>query len=117
MKASLLVITVLALVLGGCVTVGSGSAFDKDGLPKQQYYVGGGFNIDYMAFQPGTFYIIEKNTKKFLVVESGDEGEYFVNSIDLTEDNTLKQLKSLGIDPANVELSFYFIPASNVPTK
>ena len=49
MKATLMMITISAMVLGGCATTGMSGAFDKDGLPKQQYYVGGGVDINYRA--------------------------------------------------------------------
>ena len=85
MKAILMMITISTLFLGGCATTGMSGAFDKDGLPKQQYYVGGGFSINYRAQGvPGNVYVVEENVHM--------------------------RLKEVGIDPLNLEFSLYFVP-------
>jgi len=83
MKATLMMITISALVLGGCATTGMSGAFDKDGLPKQQYYVGGGVSINYRApGVPGNVYVVEENSRKLLTTESLDKDEVFNFDID-----------------------------------
>ncbi|UCG50233.1 MAG: hypothetical protein JSU94_10660, partial [Phycisphaerales bacterium] len=74
MKATLMVITIPALVLGGCATTGMSTAFDKDGLPKQQYYVGGGLQIHYQApGVPGNIYVVEENSRTLLITATLDK--------------------------------------------
>ena len=45
MKTALMLSLVAMLTLSGCATVGMNGAFDEEGLPGKQYYVGGGFNL------------------------------------------------------------------------
>ena len=108
MKTALMMVTILALVLGGCTIVGDSGSFRSDGLPKQQYYVGGGFMIEYEAPSPGTLYVVEKTSVKFIVTKSLDEGEVFELTLDPTD---TEGLEIIGIDPLNVKFCMYFVPA------
>ncbi|MHC4289849.1 MAG: hypothetical protein ACYSO4_02940 [Planctomycetota bacterium] len=108
MKTALMMATVLAMVSGGCVIVGDSGAFRSDGLPKQQYYVGGGFMIEYEAPSPGTLYVVEKTSIKFIVTKSLDEGEVFELSLDPTD---TAGLEKIGIDPLDVKFCMYFVPS------
>ncbi len=111
MKATLMMITISALVLGGCATTGMSGAFDKDGLPKQQYYVGGGYHINYRApGVPGDVYVVEENSKKLIATESLDKEKVFRLNIDTSDEDVHMQLKEMGIDPLNMKFSLYFVP-------
>ena len=110
MKAILMMITISALVFGGCATTGMSSAFDKDGLPKQQYYVGGGIGINYRApGVAGNVYVVEENSGKLLVTESLDKGQVYNLEFSM-DDDVHMGLKSIGIDPLNVKFALYFVP-------
>jgi len=115
MKTAVMIMTISALLLSGCAMTGMSSAFDKNGLPKQQYYVGGGFGFDYKATETGIFYIVEKNTGKFVITKSLDAGETFEESINPSDENLMKSLASLGIDTTNMAFSFYFVPNGSQP--
>ena len=111
MKVILMMITISALVLGGCATTGMSSAFDKDGLPKQQYYVGGGAVIYYRApGVPGTVYVVEENSRTLIATESLDKDKYFRLNFDTSDDDVQKVLKAMGMDPLNLKFSLYFVP-------
>ena len=111
MKTALMAMIILALVLGGCVTVGNGGAFRSDGLPKQQYYVGGGLSFNYTPDQAGTLYLVEKNSSTFIVTQSLKANENLKESIDPSDEQILKRLEALGIDTKNMAFSIYFVPA------
>lgn len=111
MKATLMMITISTLVLGGCATTGMSGAFDKDGLPKQQYYVGGGFSINYRApGVRGNVYVVEENSGKLLVTESLEEHQVYNLDIDPREEDIHMRLKTIGMDPLNLKFSLYFVP-------
>ena len=110
MKAILMMITISALVLGGCATTGMSNAFDKDGLPKQQYYVGGGIGINYRApGVPGNVYVVEENSGKLLVTESLDKGQVYNLEFSMDDDDHMR-LKTIGMDPLNLKFTLYFVP-------
>ncbi len=111
MKALLMMITISALVFGGCATTGMSNAFDKDGLPKQQYYVGGGFSINYRApGVPGYIYVVEEYSGKLLVTEILDKDQVYELEIDPRVEEDHMRLKTIGMDPLNLEFSLYFVP-------
>ena len=111
MKVTLMMITISALVFGGCATTGMSSAFDKDGLPKQQYYVGGGVGINYRApGVPGNIYVVEENSRTLLATESLDELQVYNFNIDPMDDDIHMRLKTIGIDPLNLKFALYFVP-------
>jgi len=111
MKATLMMITISALVFGGCATTGMSSAFDKDGLPKQQYYVGGGVGINYRApGVPGNIYVVEENSRTLLATESLDKDQVFNFDIDPRDEDIHMRLKTIGIDPLNLKFALYFVP-------
>jgi len=106
-----MVITISALVLAGCATTGMSNAFDKDGLPKQQYYVGGGVSINYRApGVPGNIYVVEKNSRTLLATETLDKVQVYDFSIDPRDDDVHMALKAIGVDPLNLDFALYFVP-------
>ncbi|MBW8015679.1 MAG: hypothetical protein FVQ82_05795 [Planctomycetes bacterium] len=111
MKTSLLIALVLTILIGGCAITGSGSAFDSDGIPKQQYYVGGGFSVEYSTQETGgTIIFADKVSKKTLMTKTMTPNETFEFSQSPTSADFATGLKNVGIDPANMKLSLYFIP-------
>ena len=111
MKTALMMLTISALFLGGCTSTGMNGAFRSDGLPKQQYYVGGGFSINFTAPASGTAYIVEENSGKLLMTQTLDKDQLCGVDIDTREEDTHLRLKSIGIDPTNMKLGLYFVPA------
>jgi len=101
MKRLVMTLLGLALFAGGCQSSGS---FDWRGLPRQHYYVGGGYTIDYTAKTGGTLYIVEKRTNKLVGTKTMDTGERYQGTMDLDH-------KALGIDASRMRFAFYFIPA------
>jgi hypothetical protein len=100
MKRVIMMILGLALLLGGCRSSGP---FDWRGLPREHYYVGGGYDLDYTAPIAGTLYIVEKRTDKLIGTKSMAKGERHQSTMNLDH-------KALGIDPDEMRFAFYFIP-------
>lgn len=111
MKTALMIVAILALFLGGCATIGMSGAFRSDGLPEEDYYVGGGFSLNYLAHEHGIVYVVENVSGKILITESLKKGSRYQADINPTEDEVHLRLKSIGIDPTNMKLSLYFVPA------
>lgn len=110
-KTALIIVAISAFFLGGCAATGTNGAFRSDGLPKQQYYVGGGFSVDYRARVPGSLFVVEENSGKLLVTKSLGKLEVYNFELDLQDEYILTKLKAAGIDPLNVKFSLYFVPA------
>ena len=93
----------LSLSAAGCYGGPSfNKAFNSNGIPKHQYLVGGGFEIEYVAPANGTAYWVEESTQKILEtksVSSGDKAEF---------KGDLRQV--LGIDLKDIKLTLYFVP-------
>ena len=116
MRTLLMTSLALVMLMAGCSMLNSNSSFDKNGLPRQKYFVGKpGVEFDYSAFCNGNIYIVEENSQKIFMTQSVDKDDSFDFSIgdmhDLSSDE-IEQLKSIGIDPEKIEFSFYFIPAA-----
>jgi hypothetical protein len=101
MKMMVMTFAMLGLFLGGCQSNGS---FDWRGLPREHYYIGGGYDIDYTARTAGTLYIVEKRTNKLVGTKTMSAGERHQGKMDLDH-------KALGIDASRMRFAFYFIPA------
>ncbi|MCE5185168.1 MAG: hypothetical protein LLF76_03480 [Planctomycetaceae bacterium] len=111
MKTAVLTITVAAIFIGGCASTGPNAAFHDNGIPKQQYYVGGGYKLTYRApGVRGTLYIVEAVSQKLILTESLDQLEAFNLDIDPREEDMHMRLKSFGIDPLNAKFELYFVP-------
>ena len=109
MKRTLFITGLLILcgtLWSGCQS-GSNTAFGFGGLPKEQYRVGGGFDIEYTAPVDGTFYLVDQNSGKFVITEAVTEGDTFDFSIDPTN---LDEAMAYGIDIRNSKLILYFVP-------
>ena len=99
----------LSLSAAGCYGGPSfNKAFNSNGIPKHQYLVGGGFEIEYVAPANGTAYWVEESTQKILETKSlssGDKAEF--GGI---VPEQAKQV--LGIDVKDVKFTLYFLPDS-----
>jgi hypothetical protein len=96
----------IAAGAGGCSAFET-SAFRSDGIPKQMYLVGGGWDIEYKAYAPGSVYLVEMHSGKLIETKSLDEGDTYRQSIDPGE----SRLKDMGIEPSAAKFQLYFIPA------
>ena len=63
--------------LAGCGTTGQ---LEADGLPGEEYLVGGGLMIDWEAPEDGTAYLVEKETGKIIETRSLKEGDSYTFS-------------------------------------
>ncbi len=121
MKTVLMMITILALVLSGCVTTGSSGAsdgksavLDKHGLPNQKYLVGSAIEVDFRTFdEKGHIYLVEENSKTVIKIEEiGENAYYYFRAGDYDEIDSEEAmiLKGRGVDPDNMNFAVYFIP-------
>ena len=103
------VIVLGSLIPAGCgaptSSRGSGIYFDNKGLPRSNYYVGGGFNIEWNTQHNGTAYLVEEN--KGIIIEmkllkSGDKYEFS------PDPEILKEI--FGVEISELKISLYFIP-------
>lgn len=97
----------VVLAAGGC---GSEQRSQMEYLPGEQYRVGGGIMIDWEAPEPGTVYLVEKQTGKIVETRTLAEGEAYtfeVSSIVQAEEFE----KLLGISFAKTRFMLYFEPA------
>lgn len=110
MKKVVFFTLVLGLLFSGCAVTGLGGAYDKNGLPKPHYYVGGGFSVDFTAPVPGVLYVVEEHTRALISSESLDQGESF--SVDMTSQGDLDYLEENGVELKNVKIGVYYVPFS-----
>ena len=111
MKTSLLIALVLTILIGGCATTGLNNAFHTDGFPKQQYYVGGGFQVEYNTHETGgTIIFADSISRKIIITKTLTPMDEFEFSIDPTAGDCADTFTTIGVDPANIRLSLYFIP-------
>ena len=86
------------------------NAFDENGLPKEEYYVGGGYDLNYRAPERGVVYVIEANSGKIIQSKSLSKNTSFDLPIDPADTTHQTRLKAMGIDPVNMKLRMYFVP-------
>ena len=111
----LLTISSLILCLVGCSGIVKRPVFDDDGLPSKCYLVGGGLSLDYSAPSPGTAYVVDMSSKKYIITKSVEAGENIELNIDPTEEDVKTGLESLGIDASQLDIKLFFVPAENTP--
>jgi len=100
---------VVALMVTGCNS--SRSAFGPGGIPKEAYLVGGGYQIRYVAPEPGVAYLVEAQKAILLGTESLSEGqafEFFPNP------DTEEVFNHIGVNLSEGQLFLYFIPESKL---
>jgi len=102
-----LVMCVSLIYVTGCGSI-SQTAFGHDGLPKEQYRVGGGLVIEYEAPQDGTFYLVDQKSGTFIATQSIDEGSTFDFSLpDVYYEDQYEDLTQSLVDG---KLVLYFVP-------
>jgi hypothetical protein len=104
---TLLVLCVSALFATGCASFQK-TSFGFNGLPQEQYRVGGGFDIEYGAPAEGTFYLVDQSTGKFVITKDVTEGDTFEFSID--SQNIDDETRACGVDTRKSKLVLYFVP-------
>ena len=101
-------VTLIAIVLAfsGCSTP---RYLPADGLPADQYLVGGGLMIDWKAPSEGTAYLVEKTTGRIIETRSMEAGDSFGFSVSSGPQATEFE-RTLGIKFADARLLLYFKP-------
>jgi hypothetical protein len=100
---------VLAFVFAGCSTP---RYLEADGLPGEQYLVGGGLMIDWKAPTAGTAYLVEKTTGKVIETRSLDAGDSYSFSVS-SEGQAAEFKRVLGIELSDAQFMLYFQPADS----
>lgn len=101
-------LALLALsLLGGCA---SSRPLQANGLPGEEYLVGGGVMIEWEAPTDGTVYLVEKQTSKIIETRSLKEGESY--SFSVGSGAQAEDFETvLGIDFSEARFLLYFKPA------
>lgn len=89
------------------------NAFDNNGLPQKQYYVGGGYIINFQAPADGTAYLVEANLAKIIQTDSLSTGEEYVLEIDPADEEIKNRMIAMGLTPDNprdMKFELYFVP-------
>ena len=111
-------VAMLALSIWGCSSIGKLSAakspLGPDGLPRDEYLVGGGFQIDWVAPADGTAYLVMSGAEvnKLIQTEYLKEAEKFDFSMSVSSPEEIEQIeKVLGAKMSEVRFSLYFVPS------
>lgn len=98
----------ILVMLAGCQTT---RHLQADGLPGEEYLVGGGLMIDWEAPQDGTAYLVEKETGKIIETRSLKEGTSY--SFSASSGAQAQEFEDvLGIDFSQARFLLYFEPAA-----
>jgi hypothetical protein len=97
------------LLVGGCSTSGS---LQADGLPEEEFLVGGGMMINWEAPTDGTAYLVEKSSDKIVETRSMKRGDTFDFSIGSTGQASEFE-KVFGVKLSEARLLLYFEPAGS----
>jgi len=98
---------ILVVLVAGCATCPKSRVRFQD-----QYIVGGGFSIEYLAHEPGRAILVDVASGRTLMTESLEAGRKFESIIDPGDPEAAEMLSSLGVDLAKANLVLYFIPDS-----
>ena len=93
-------------MLAGCKTV---PPLQADGLPGEQYLVGGGMMIDWEAPSSGTAYLVEKVSGKLVETRTLAEGDSYTFSV-ASGGQAAEFEKMLGIKFSEARFLLYFRP-------
>jgi len=99
-------ILLILLILTGCRT---SPPLEADGLPGDQYLVGGGMMIDWEAPEAGTAYLVEKTSGKIIETRSLAQGDSYTFSV-ASGAQAAEFEKMLGIRFAEARFLLYFRP-------
>jgi len=94
------------LLLAGCRT---SPPLQADGLPGEQYLVGGGMMIDWEAPAAGTAYLVEKTSGKIVETRSLAQGDSYTFSV-ASGGQAAEFEKMLGIRFSEARFLLYFRP-------
>ncbi len=102
-------LALIALLFAGCRT---SPKLQPDGLPGEQYLVGGGMMIDWEAPADGTAYLVEKTSGKIVETRSLTKGDSFTFSV-ASGSQASEFERVLGIKFSEARLLLYFQPTSD----
>ena len=99
-------------LLPGCQTTPPPYAggLGTDGLPAARYRMGGGLNVKFTAPVKGMAYVVEDTSHKLLATTQLNENDDFENAMDLSDDETQRNLAKYGINVNAAKFSVYFVP-------
>lgn len=83
-----------------------------DGLPDEEYLVGGGMMINWDAPSEGTAYLVEKTSGKIVETRSMKPGDTYDFSI-ASSAQALEFEKLFGVRLSEAQLLLYFEPADS----
>lgn len=112
MKNKLFLVSIVSAAVAALTVTGCNSsrpAFGPGGIPRDAYLVGGGYQIRYVAPEPGVAYLVEAQKAILLGTESLSEGqafEFFPNP------ETEEVFHRIGVNLSEGQLFLYFIPES-----
>ncbi len=96
------------VLLSGCSTSRS---LQADGLPGEEYLVGGGMMINWEAPADGTAFLVEKTTGKIVETRSMKRGDTYDFSVG-SAGQALEFEKVFGVKLSEARLMLYFEPAT-----
>ncbi len=97
------------VLLSGCSTSRS---LQADGLPGEEYLVGGGMMINWEAPADGTAFLVEKTTGKIVETRSMKRGDTYDFSVG-SAGQALEFEKVFGVKLSEARLMLYFEPATS----
>ena len=100
---------VVSLFLCGCST---GRSLQADGLPGEEYLVGGGMMINWEAPAEGTAYLVEKTSGKIVETRSMKRSDTYDFSI-ASAGQAIEFEKVFGVKLSEARLLLYFQPAAS----
>lgn len=102
-------VLLLALLLYGCST---NRSLQADGLPDEDYLVGGGMMINWEAPTDGTAFLVEKTSGKIVETRSMKRSDTYDFSIG-SAGQALEFEKVFGVKLSEARLMLYFEPATS----
>lgn len=97
------------VLLSGCSTSRS---LQADGLPGEEYLVGGGMMINWEAPADGTAFLVERTTGKIVETRSMKRGDTYDFSVG-SAGQALEFEKIFGVKLSEARLMLYFEPATS----
>ncbi len=96
----------ILLTLAGC---GTSPSLQADGLPGEDYLVGGGVMIDWESPATGTAYLVEKTSGKIVETRSLAQGDSYTFSVS-SGGQAAEFEKMLGVRFSDARFLLYFQP-------
>ena len=104
MKNTQIALLTISSLFIGCASTGN---FTHSGIPKEKYYIGGGFSYSVTPEESGMLYVVEKNSGKLLKTHHIDANKGFSDHT-LTSPELLKS--QYGVEHTEAKITLYFIP-------